>query len=66
MPIETQLLLVEIDPAKTAVLISELLSLRRNERTYKNEQKVYAVLIPLIDYNKGFRMTLFGGNEGNS
>ena len=64
VPIETQLILAEMDPTKT-VQIADLLSLRRNnERPYRKEQKIYAILMPLIDYDKGFRMTLFGGNEG--
>ena len=65
VPIETQMVLAEIDPSKTVQIVDLLSPLRRsNEKSNKKDPVVYSILMPLIDYEKGFRMTLFGGNEG--
>ncbi len=56
IPVETQMILAELN--------------RGTHTEYKNEdntfsRKMYAVILPLIDYNSGFRVTLFG-KEGGS
>ena len=59
------MILAEIDPSKTVQIVDLLSPLRRNnEKSNRKDPVVYSILMPLIDYEKGFRMTLFGGNEG--
>ena len=79
IPIETQLVLAEIDNTKPN--IGDLLRSLPNANAYMEtalkaiplsyqggplhaQSPVYSVVIPLIDYNNGFRTTLFGGAEG--
>jgi hypothetical protein len=73
IPVETQSLLLEIDEFKR---LKESLKIDRMSdnlasglisavsKTALHDSKMYAVIIPLIDYDRGFRVTLFGKEGG--
>jgi len=63
VPVETQLLLIEL-PSSSSSSSSQTFddSLGSNN----SEGKQYAVIAPLIDFESGFRVTLFGGREGGN
>jgi raffinose synthase len=66
VPIETQLLLLETPigiPTTTDLQVGLLRP--SNASTNKNSPgMMYSVIMPLVDYNTGFRTTLYGWNEG--
>ena len=75
VPIETQMVLSELDHNKLlnidlASLFSPSPSSSSSSSSYSSTSyssgKIYTIILPLIDYKNGFRMTLFGGNEGGS
>jgi raffinose synthase len=63
VPVETQLLLLELGNRASLMESTSLLSLfGKDSRAFARKQ--YAALIPLIDFDRGFRSTLFGQEGG--
>ena len=54
VPVETQMILIELNRAQSG----------SDKEAPNFHNKMYAVLIPLIDFDRGFRVTLFGKEGG--
>lgn len=63
IPVESQLLLIEIDSSASDAFY-KLPSINNQQNHVSFPSKKYAVIAPLIDFDTGFRVTLFGSQGG--
>lgn len=62
IPVETQLLLVELDSSASDAFSKLSSSILKTN--YAFPSKKYAIIAPLIDFDTGFRVTLYGSEGG--